>query len=377
MENNQPLFSYGSSTSGLFSNGSFNLHFNPDGFYNGKNSWLSDDLSVKIIWDTTLSAWKLSGTSLGTAQVINTNTANPPINGNWTVLGARYNAAATQGECVPINHLTGKVEFTSPGCVCDGSINVTASGGVPPYQYSYNGGVTYVTTPIKTGMCGGVFIVKVKDSENTVVTQSITIPDATPAINYTANLNIASTTNITNTSVEYLFSVDVFPPLPDGVTMTFDLNLLAMFIKTPYINSASSTFSPEVLKNTQLITGSDNTTQTEVNNTAAGCQGYKVYRTNYSRIYQSLTITNTDTYSIKVITDYELTCRNTPDMYAVSNDELGPLTFDLEDYTITYMDCCQALFQRLPTSSFISNLSMNGCDCCTVSQSNYTKSLYE
>ena len=39
----------------------FSYHFNPDGAYNGKNSWLSDDLSVKIIWDTTLNAWKLSG----------------------------------------------------------------------------------------------------------------------------------------------------------------------------------------------------------------------------------------------------------------------------------------------------------------------------
>ena len=203
MENNQPLFSYGNSTSGLFSNGRFNLHFNPDGFYNGKNSWLSDDLSVKIIWDTTLSAWKLSGTSLGTAQVINKNTAYPPINGDWTVLGPRYNVTSKQGECVPINNLGAKVDFTKPGCICDATINVTATGGVPPYRYSYDGGVSYSYTPLKTKMCGGVVIVKVMDAENSVVTQSITIPAVTPTINYTANLNIVSTTNRTPTEIEY------------------------------------------------------------------------------------------------------------------------------------------------------------------------------
>jgi len=362
----------------LFSNGSFNLHFNPDGFYSGKNSWLSDDLSVKIIWDTTLSAWKLSGTSLGTVQVINTNTAYPPINGNWTVLGSSYNAAATQGECVPINHLSAKVEFTNPGCICDGSINVTASGGVPPYSYSYNGGVTYVTTPIKTGMCGGVFIVKVMDAENTIVTQSITISDVIPTVNYTVNTIRVSTTNRTATEVEYVFSINIFPPLPNGITITFDLNLSAIFVKTPYINSASSTFSPEVLKNTQPITGDDYTSQTVVNNTGAGCQGYSLYRTNYSYIYQSLTITNTDTYSVKVITDYELTCRNTPDMYAVSNDEvnngLGPLGESWPN-SQSYIECCRGQFQQQPYSR-VSNLSINGCDCCTISQ-NSTKSLYE
>ena len=69
-----------------FLNGTiFNKHFNPDGFFNGKNSWVSDDSTIKIIWDPTLTAWKLSGDSLGTTQIINTNPAYPPINANWKI----------------------------------------------------------------------------------------------------------------------------------------------------------------------------------------------------------------------------------------------------------------------------------------------------
>ena len=51
------------------------LHFNCSGFFNGKQSWLSDDSTLKLIWDTTLAqpAWRVSGATIGDIQLINTN----------------------------------------------------------------------------------------------------------------------------------------------------------------------------------------------------------------------------------------------------------------------------------------------------------------
>lgn len=359
----------------IFNINKFNIHFNPDGFYNGKNSWLSDDSTIKIIWDTTLNAWKLSGNTLGSAQVINTNSNYPPINSNWTVLGYNYNVAANQGECLPITILNARVGVNDPGCICDGSIDVTATGGVPPYMYSYNGGVTYINTPLKTGLCGGEYVVKIKDSENTIVTKNVLVSDIIPTVNYSAAIKRISTTQITKTSVEYTFEIEITPPLPDGVNVLFNLNFNGVFMRTPYINSANSSFVPQLIKNGDTITGNNNTTETVGPNTAAGCQNFSTYNTNYSYTYPSLSFNNTDDYSIKVITNYQLTCTNTGPVYELNGD-LGPLTFDLEDYDFSYRQCCRGLFLQTPAVS-MSNLSLNGCDCCTITQSGYVKSLYE
>jgi len=377
MENEQPLFEYGQSSSGLFNSGGFNLHFNPNGFYNGKNSWISDDLTIKIIWDTTLNGWKLSGDSLGDIQVINKNPSYPPINGNWTVLWSSYSVKSNQGVCPPLNLLSMTTNFNNPGCTCDGSINVSATGGVPPYSYSYDG-ASYINSPIIDELCGGIYSVNVKDSEGTIVTKTITIDEIKPTINYTANLNVISTSMLSKTMTRYMFEVVIDPPLPDGVQVKFDMDLFGTFMRTPFINSANSTFTPTVIKNDVPIVGVDNTNQTFGSNPYPGCQGYNIYNTNYSFKYNNLTITNDDVYVISVVTNYQLTCANQPPsvLESISENGLGPLTFDLEDYATSYRECCKASFTVLPTNSNIGNKSISGCNCCTISQS-YTKSLYE
>ena len=128
----------------FFSSTNFSTHFNCSGFYNGKQSWMSDDNTVKIIWDNVLSpnCWRLSGESLSTVQVINTNPASPPINGNWVVVGRNYTVKANSGACAPVDALKMSITKNDPTCTCDGSITVFAQGGIPPYQYSYNNGIT-------------------------------------------------------------------------------------------------------------------------------------------------------------------------------------------------------------------------------------------
>jgi len=362
----------------FFVPGKFSYHFNPSGFYNGKNSWLSDDSTVKIIWDTTLNAWKLSGDTLGTTQVINTNPNYPPINGNWTVLGQSYSVAANQGVCSPADALTMVYDYTNPGCICDGSINITASGGVPPYQYSYNNGVTYLSTPIKDGLCGGdSYQIIVKDSNGDTITQLIQMNGVIPQTSYTVNLDTKTIVPITSTSSEYTFELNISPPLPSGVVLTFDLNLSAIFNRTPYNVSANSSFNSQVIKNgVPITTYNDLTTETVGGSATPGCQSYSRYYTNYSQVYGGLTYNSSDVYSIKVITNYTLTCNNTPPSQQAINgfgDELGPLSYG-QTASGLYTRCCNASFGTLPSSSYIGNAELSGCNCCKLL---YSKSLYE
>lgn len=360
----------------FFTGSKFSVHFNPSGFYNGKNSWLSDDSSIKIIWDTTLNAWKLSGDTLGDTQVINTNPTYPPINGNWSVLGQSYTVTSNQGVCAPVDALSATVNYNNPGCICDGSINVTATGGVPPYQYSYDNGVTYVATPIKGGLCGGNYQVKIKDSDNTIVTKTVAMNTVVPKTTYSVSLN---TTNTVLTSVgtyEYTFAVVVSPPLPAGVQLNFDLVFLGKFMRTPTITSATSTFTPQVIKNgsTQL-NFTDNTTETTGTFNGSGCQGNTAYNTNYSFTYAGLSMVSTDVYSIKVVTTEQLTCGRTNALNAsISETELGPLGYG-KTASATY-NCCKGMFTITPNTSYMSNVTLTGCNCCTINPT-YTKSLYE
>ena len=350
----------------------FNIHFNPSGVFNNKNSWISDDSKIKIIWDETLNAWKLSGSTLGNVQVINTNPAYPPINNNWKVLGSTHVVkSATQGACQPIIlALTYNYDSNNPGCKCDGSINITATGGVPPYQYSYDEGVTYISSPIKTGLCGGTYITSVKDSVGTVVQDGVvTLSAVKPKTTYTMNLNDGGSSypggNVTNQK----YTITVTPMLPNGVTINFGLNFSSVFQRTPYANSANSSYVVQLKKNNNIITTFiNNTTETTSgNSTRPGCQNYLIYHTNYDYVYDNLTYTNTDVYEITVIYDYELTCANTPpitnELSVNDENSIGPLGIDLEDNS--YYRCCSAYFP-IESSPQLSNVSITGCDCCLV-----------
>ena len=368
----------------------FNKHFNPNGVYNGKNSWVSDDLTIKIIWDPTLTAWKLSGDSLGATQIINTNPAYPPINTDWKILGNgnTYTVKAVQGACPPIvQPFSYDYDYENPGCKCDGSINLTATGGVPPYQYSYDGGVTYISSPIKTGLCGGTYITSVKDSANTEGGEyTINLSEVKPITEYQIYVTEKSSKNITDTQIETEYVFVVSPKLPNGVTITVDLTVNDVFYRTPYSNSANSSLVPQIKKNGTLITNyTNNTTETTSISTQSRCQGNTIYNTNYSYKYPSITISSTDVYgsilpiSIKTVSDYNLTCNNVPPVIPAylpfSETELGPLTYG-QKASANY--CCNAGFLNRTSSDVVllSNASIVGCDCCKVSIL-YLKSLYE
>lgn len=59
----------------------------------------------------------------------------------------------------------------------DGQFTLLMSGGIPSYQYSINGGLTYQLSPTFTGLEAGNYLVKIIDSKGCPVIQSVTISE--------------------------------------------------------------------------------------------------------------------------------------------------------------------------------------------------------
>ncbi|WP_316636197.1 T9SS type A sorting domain-containing protein [uncultured Flavobacterium sp.] len=97
-----------------------------------------------------------------------------------------------------------------------GSITITATGGVPPYQYSLNNGA-YTSSNVFNDLTPQTYTVKVKDAQNIRISLSGTVIQATPltlstAVNIPVSCNGASTGAIISTpsggKSPYTYSLD-------------------------------------------------------------------------------------------------------------------------------------------------------------------------
>ena len=152
------------------------IHFIPNGVVNGKQSWISDDSVYTIIWDNIDNRWELVDT-VNNLTIINEDPTYPPLSG-WKMLGQRGKVTVNEGECQNIDNLTITTSVNYNGCdyECLNSITILGGGGVPPYQYSINGGVNWVSNPIFQTLCNGLYSPQIKDSVGTIVVgNSITI----------------------------------------------------------------------------------------------------------------------------------------------------------------------------------------------------------
>jgi gliding motility-associated-like protein len=72
--------------------------------------------------------------------------------------------------------------FTKKDIGCNGAgngeINITAAGGTPPYEYSFDGGTTFGNDNEKTNLSGGDYTLVVRDSRGCSQTQTTTITEA-------------------------------------------------------------------------------------------------------------------------------------------------------------------------------------------------------
>jgi hypothetical protein len=334
--------------------GDIQIHFNPNGEVGGYQSWISDDSDYQITWDTSLNLWKVSGGYLPYATV--SSSSYPPLSG-WYLLGSSGTVIAQEGLCVsPTQKPANTVSINQPTCGCNGSIVITPSGGVGPYQGSINNGVTYGGL-IYNNLCSGNYSVLVKDSNDDIsLSQNVTLNSAPSPTVYTISISsTVSTTSSspTSTTKTFVSTVNVSPSLPLGSSIEFDLNHFSVFNSSPLSNTGNMVNNSVLTINgtptTVSITSNNNSTS---NSTIPGCQANTVYTTGLTEIWQSITINPTDiivlTTSVTVASSSISPCKiaNSVESFQVSNARLYNCSAGLSG---TSGSCCELVVAPLIT----------------------------
>ncbi len=115
------------------------------------------------LWDNGQTDSTATGLCVGTYNVLVTDAIN--CNTAATITIDDQNALAS---AIPL--------FNNVSCfgLCDGNATALATGGVPPYSYSWDNGQT---DAMATNLCPGTYVVTVTDAANCVSSSSITITE--------------------------------------------------------------------------------------------------------------------------------------------------------------------------------------------------------
>lgn len=207
------------------------INFNYNGIYNGKPTWISDDLVYNIVWETLNNQWEISGWTNG--DMVNINPSTPPIIGWQSIggLGVILSINVTEGTCGISEEVAYKMSKTEPTCDCDGSIVIETDLGNPPYQFSIDNGKTLQDSPIFNELCFGSYDTLVIDSSGYTKSEKVTLYEPLPFTNYTLELEVNKGLGT--------FNVGVTPQLPDGCYLTFDLVHTKNFEVSPTISAAT------------------------------------------------------------------------------------------------------------------------------------------
>lgn len=294
-----------------------------DGIYNGKPSWLSSDGNQFMYWNTgTTEEWLISGNT--SFVVYNPNPDTPPLNG-WQILGAgKTTITVVEGSCDNLPPLAMQLTANNPSCENNGSIIVSASGGIPPYVYSKDGGSNFQYNPIFNNLSSGNYSIVTKDSTGALQTQIVTLSSTSSPTTYNLILN-RSGNNL---------SVNITPTLPNGVDIVFDLIVTSQFNVAPLPTSAINNSGANILVNgLPVLSNSPLITNTTTTNTCNGT----TYITNKSLTWSNISLNNSSTFS-------------------------GQL-FNTINQVLPVPPCYSATSS---VNAYLNNAKVQGCECCTV-----------
>jgi len=208
---------------------------------NNYPSWVASTVPIVVYYSTGNTRWEISGWTYSNGTPIFNNPTPLPI-GEWTILGSYFNLLSiTEGICVAPPLLI-TVQKTDPTCttINDGTIYAIPNGGIPPYTYSLDG-INYQIGNSFVGLSSGPYTIYLKDNNNTVISQSVTLTAQATFQNYSINLTPLTQNSLVVGDTEtrtYTFKIEVTPTLPNNKTINFNLlvnNLLTGNTTTLYI----------------------------------------------------------------------------------------------------------------------------------------------
>jgi len=330
----------------------------PDVLFNSRPSWVSGDSTKKIVWDVSVTPnrWIVSATTPTTYIITNSNPAYPPIYGGWFVIGGGSTGSAIvfSGACEGQPQLLNKKSITLEEktpltinvskndtiCGCDGGITILANGGVPPYIYSVDSGLTFKKFPIFNDLCSGIYTVKAIDNDRNEISTSVTLPSPKSPKTYIVSLKTTNKTTRLGSlekTIEYTTKVSVFPELPDDVTITFDLHHTNISKTSPRKDSSSvETTSILEIDGKSVRSESNTESNSTTLSTLVGCQLDTLYINSVSESWNSITISNkTDLLLTTVTKTYK---NEDNDCYVGLSDD----TYQITNVSIKGCYCCNA-----------------------------------
>ena len=138
-------------------------------------------------------SYSIDGTNYFTSPVFTGLAANTYTAYVKDSKGCVGQASATVAQGAALFVSTSKTNTSS--CVNDGSIQITASGGVAPYTYSINGGSTYGSSSSFTGLGAANYSISVKDSKGCLGSASVSITINTITVTATPTASSTCTSN--------------------------------------------------------------------------------------------------------------------------------------------------------------------------------------
>ncbi len=237
-----------------------NVQFSSGSTINGYPSWTASTNPYLIYWNSgaSPSQWVLTG--YPSTSITNYDPSDPPLS-NWQIAGppTLLSMNVVTGECSSAYTISLLVNKNDGLCKQNGSIIISATGGMIPYQYSINGGQTYQQSPIFNNLSSGNYNVLAIDSNN-VVSEFVQIQITNLQITtYIVTLNVDYTNNTFNI---------VTPTLPPGVYINVDLvlNISTAFYPTTVVPQP-------VFVTTAFVTGSQITNLISISNSTSSLSG--------------------------------------------------------------------------------------------------------
>ena len=254
-------------------------------FYNGKPTWATtyNNTPLNVKWSIDNNRWEIPDWTLTSPGIPVSSYSNNIPDSGWLMVGGNQqnvNVLMTQGSCPPNLPLIASFVKNDSNCLTseDGSITIIAKDGVKDnngnYSYSIDG-VNYQTSNIFTNLNVGTYPVTVKDSSNPPMTINNIINVSTLGVNTNYTIGIVSTTSIINSNTKVAnWRVNITPPLPNGVTISFTLNIddvkkyygpgQGTILGTTITKKNGVTLNPNTGQTTLLVTPRPNCSPNEV-----------------------------------------------------------------------------------------------------------------